>query len=195
MQSANISACWNSRLQHSGLSARLLYLTKRLLRVLTQTGLLTADQCQVVRLETDKSNLAMYQYIVSYITQSSLGKYKTLNMDVKVTLNVRKCVFLFIPRNNSRKQCCNCHFILVLVLRFFFSVSANQSSVCRWEGLRPGRGAPVLRVRVPALRARQAHGEDPNQTRRDSGPAASGGKGRMHRSITIQIPVYMSSLN
>jgi len=44
-----------------------------LARVLTLSGLLTADQCRVVRQETDKSNLAMYQYIVSYVTQASLG--------------------------------------------------------------------------------------------------------------------------
>ena len=44
-----------------------------LARVLTQTGLLTGSQCQIVRQETSKQCLAMYQYLVSHVTQATLG--------------------------------------------------------------------------------------------------------------------------
>ena len=44
-----------------------------LLRVLTLTGLVTGGQCQSVRQESRRVGLPMYQTIVSYITQASLG--------------------------------------------------------------------------------------------------------------------------
>jgi len=42
-------------------------------RLVTQSGLLTHAQCQVVRKETKKTRLTMLQNLVSYSTQSSLG--------------------------------------------------------------------------------------------------------------------------
>jgi len=42
-------------------------------RLVTQSGLLTHAQCQVVRKETNKTKLTMLQNLVSYSTQSSLG--------------------------------------------------------------------------------------------------------------------------
>ena len=49
------------------------YLPTILLRVLTLTGLVTGGQCQSVRQESRRVGLPMYQTIVSYITQASLG--------------------------------------------------------------------------------------------------------------------------